>query len=163
MAEGEKFGLRLVGLHALDSLRLEKGYRHWGSDITPDDTPFEAGLGFVVKLDKGNFMGREALLKQKESGPKRRLVIFTMEDADSLIYHDEPIYRNGELVSENTHGAYGHFLGCAIGMGYIENPKCIDDEWILAGEYTINVEGKLIPARAHLKAPYDPMGERIRK
>ncbi len=162
MAEGEKFGLRLVGLHALDSLRLEKGYRHWGSDITPDDTPFEAGLGFVVKLDKGNFMGREALLKQKESGPKRRLVIFTMEDADSLIYHDEPIYRNGELVSENTHGAYGHFLGCAIGMGYLENPKCIDDEWILAGEYTINVEGKLIPAKAHLKAPYDPMGERIR-
>jgi 4-methylaminobutanoate oxidase (formaldehyde-forming) len=162
MREGEKFDLKLVGLHALDSLRLEKGYRHWGADITPDDTPFEAGLGFCVKLDKGDFVGKDALVKQAESGLTRKLVIFTLEDPEPLLYHDEPILRNGEKVSENTHGAYAHFLGSAIGMGYLENPDGIDDEWILSGKYQIDVEGKLIAARVHLKAPYDPESKRVR-
>jgi 4-methylaminobutanoate oxidase (formaldehyde-forming) len=162
MAEGEKFDLKLVGLHALDSLRLEKGFRHWGADITPDDTPFEAGLGFCVKLDKGDFIGKDALVKQKESGLNRKLVIFTLEDPEPLLYHDEPILRNGVQVSENTHGAYAHFLGRAIGMGYLDNPKGIDDEWILSGKYQIDVEGKLIPAKVHLKAPYDPESKRVK-
>ncbi|MBW8011542.1 MAG: FAD-dependent oxidoreductase [Chloroflexi bacterium] len=162
MAEGEKFDLRLVGLHAVDSLRLEKGYRHWGSDITPDDTPFEAGLGFAVKLNKGDFIGREALLSQQESGLTRKLVMFTLEDPQPLLYHDEPIYRNGELASSVTHGAYAHMLGCAMGMGYIENPEGISSEWILSGKYEIDVEGKLIPAKAYLKAPYDPSNKRVR-
>jgi len=162
MDEGAKFGLRLVGLHAVDSLRLEKGYRHWGSDITPDDTPFEAGLGFGVKFDTGDFIGRDALLQQKESGLTRKLVIFTLEDPNPLLYHDEPIYRNGELVSLITHGAYAHLLKCSMGMGYLVNPEGIDDHWILSGRYEIDVEGKRIPAKAHLKAPYDPGGERMR-
>ncbi len=162
MAEGEKFGLRPVGLHALDSLRLEKGYRHWGSDITPDDTPFEAGLGFAVKLDKGDFIGRDALVRQRESGLTRKLVMFTLDDPGPLLYHDEPIYRNGELVSSVTHGAYAHMLGCAMGMGYIEYPEGISDEWILSGKYEIDVEGELIPATAYLKAPYDPSSKRVR-
>jgi 4-methylaminobutanoate oxidase (formaldehyde-forming) len=162
MAEGAKFGLRLVGLHAVDSLRLEKGYRHWGSDITPDDTPFEAGLGFGVKFDTGDFIGRDALLQQKESGLTRKLVIFTLEDPNPLLYHDEPIYRNGELVSLITHGAYAHLLKCSMGMGYLVNPEGIDDHWILSGRYEIDVEGKRIPAKAHFKAPYDPGGERMR-
>jgi len=162
MSEGEKFGLRLVGLHAVDSLRLEKGFRHWGSDITPDDTPFEAGLGFAVRLHKGDFMGREALVRQREAGLTRKLVIFTLQDRAPLLYHDEPIYRNGEFVSSITHGAYGHLLGCAIGMGYLENPAGIDDEWILSGSYEIDIEGKLIPAKVHLRAPHDPLGERVR-
>ena len=162
MGEGEKFDLKLVGLHALDSLRLEKGYRHWGADITPDDTPFEAGLGFCIKLDKGDFAGKEALVKQTESGLTRKLVLFTLEDPEPLLYHDEPILRNGVKVSENTHGAYAHFLGSAIGMGYLENPDGIDDEWILSGKYQIDVEGKLIPAKVHLKAPYDPESKRVR-
>jgi 4-methylaminobutanoate oxidase (formaldehyde-forming) len=160
--QGEKFDLKLVGLHALDSLRLEKGYRHWGADITPDDTPFEAGLGFCVKLDKRDFVGKDALVKQAESGLTRKLVIFTLEDPEPLLYHDEPILRNGVKVSENTHGAYAHFLGSAIGMGYLENPDGIDDEWILSGKYQIDVEGTLIPARVHLKAPYDPESKRVR-
>jgi 4-methylaminobutanoate oxidase (formaldehyde-forming) len=160
--QGEKFDLKLVGLHALDSLRLEKGYRHWGADITPDDTPFEAGLGFCVKLDKGDFVGKDALVKQAESGLTRKLVIFTLEDPEPLLYHDEPILRNGVKVSENTHGAYAHFLGSAIGMGYLENPDGIDDEWILSGKYQIDVEGTLIPARVHLKAPYDPESKRVK-
>ena len=90
MNEGEKFGLHLIGLHAVDSLRLEKGYRHWGSDITPDDTPLEAGLDFAVKLEKGDFIGKESLLRQKEAGIKRKLVIFTLVDPEPLLYHDEP-------------------------------------------------------------------------
>ncbi len=162
MGEGEKFDLKLVGLHALDSLRLEKGYRHWGADITPDDTPFEAGLGFCIKLDKGDFAGKDALVKQTESGLTRKLVLFTLEDPEPLLYHDEPILRNGVKVSENTHGAYAHYLGSAIGMGYLENPDGIDDEWILSGKYQIDVEGKLIPAKVHLKAPYDPESKRVR-
>jgi 4-methylaminobutanoate oxidase (formaldehyde-forming) len=162
MVAGEEFGLRLVGLHAVDSLRLEKGYRHWGSDITPDDTPFEAGLGFAVKLDKGDFIGREALIKQRESGLTRKLVMFTLDDPEPLLYHDEPIYRNGELVSSVTHGAYAHILGCSMGMGYLENPGGISDEWILSANYEIDVEGLLVPAKAHLKAPYDPGRKRVR-
>lgn len=162
IAEGEKFDLKPVGLHALDSLRLEKGYRHWGADITPDDSPFEAGLGFCVKLDRGDFIGKDALKKQQESGLTRKLVVFTLEDSQPLLYHDEPILRNGVQVSENTHGAYAHFLGSAIGMGYLENLKGIDDDWILSGKYQIDVEGKLIPARVHLNAPYDPEAKRVR-
>jgi len=162
MREGEQFDLRLVGLHAIDSLRLEKGYRHWGSDITPDDTPYEAGLGFAVQLDRGDFIGRDALMRQRETGLTRKLVMFTLEDSEPLLYHDEPIYRNGEIVSSVTHGAYAHLLGCAMGMGYLENPDGISNEWILSGKYEIDVEGEMIPAKVHLKAPYDPSSKRIR-
>jgi 4-methylaminobutanoate oxidase (formaldehyde-forming) len=162
MEEGTKLGLKLVGLHAVDSLRLEKGYRHWGSDIGPDVTPFEAGLGFCVKMDKGEFVGREALLHQRDKGLTRKLVIFTLEDREPLLYHDEPIYRNGRLVSRNTHGAYAHFLGCAIGMGYLENLEGISEDWILSGKYELDIEGKLYPAKVHIHAPYDPKGQRTR-
>jgi len=162
LTEGEKFGLRLVGLHAVDSLRLEKGYRHWGSDITPGDTPFEAGLGFAVKLDRGDFTGHTALMRQHESGLVRKLVMFALDNPEPLLYHDEPIYRNGELVSSVTHGAYAHLLGRAMGMGYLENPDGISDEWILSGKYEIDVEGELIPAKVFLNAPYDPSSKRVR-
>ena len=162
LTEGEKFGLRPVGLHALDSLRLEKGYRHWGSDITPDDTPFEAGLGFAVKLDKGNFIGSDALKGQRKSGLTRKLVMFVLDDPKPLLYHDEPIYRDGEIVSEVTHGAYAHMLKGAMGMGYLENPDGINNEWILSGKYEIDVEGKLYSAKAYLKPPYDPSSKRVR-
>jgi 4-methylaminobutanoate oxidase (formaldehyde-forming) len=162
MGEGERFGLTLVGLHAVDSLRLEKGYRHWGSDITPDDTPLEAGLGFACKLDKGDFIGRDTLIRQKEQGLKRKLVIFTLKDPEPLIYHDEPIYRNRKILAENTHGSYAHTLAAAIGMGYLENEAGITDEWILSGDYEIEVEGTMIPADVHIKAPYDPEGKKVR-
>jgi 4-methylaminobutanoate oxidase (formaldehyde-forming) len=162
MVEGENVGLRLVGLHAVDSLRLEKGYRHWGSDITPDDTPYEAGLGFAVNLDAGDFMGREALILQKESGLNRKLVMFTLDDPEPILHHDEPIFRDGELVSSITHGAYAHLLESAMGMGYLENKEGISDEWILSGRYEIGVAGNRISATAHLKAPYDPSAKRVR-
>ena len=159
---GKKFGLKHVGLHAVDSLRLERGMRHWPSDICPDDTPFEAGLGFALKLDKGDFIGREALLKQKEENLRRKLCIFTMEETEPLLYHHEPIYRNSELASHITHGAYAHKLGCAIGMGYLEKEDGITDEWILEGKYEIGYMGNPHPAKVHLAAPFDPKGGRMK-
>ncbi len=161
MDAGREFNLKPVGLHAVDSLRLEKGYRHWGSDIGIKDTPFEAGLGFAVKLDKGDFIGREALVRQREKGLTRRLVMFTLKDPEPLLYHDEPIYRNGELVSANTHGAYAHMLGCAMGMGYLENQD-VSDEWIMSGKYEIDVEGRLVEAEVHIKALHDPQNLRLK-
>ena len=105
MAEGKDLGLRLAGYHALDSLRSEKGYRHWGHDITPADTPLEAGLRFAVSFNKdADFIGREALAQQKKAGLKRRLVHFLMDHFDPILFHDEPIYRNGRLVGMTTSG-----------------------------------------------------------
>lgn len=160
---GRKYGLKMVGLTAVDSLRLEKGYRHWGSDIGPDDTPLEAGLGFGVRLDKGEFIGREALLRQKEEGLRRKLVIFTLDDGEPLLYHDEPIYRNGELVSINTHGSYAHLLGRSIGMGYLEREEGITNDWILEGRYEIEVERVRVPATVHIKPPYDPANKSLKR
>ena len=162
MRAGESRGLKPVGLHAVDSLRLEKGYRHWSGDITPDDTPYEAGLGFAVRLDKGDFIGREALIRQKEEGLTRRLVMFTLEDPEPLLNHEEPVFRDGELAGTNTHGAYAHALGCAMGMAYLENLNGITTEWIMSGTYEINVGGRMVKAKAHLKAPYDPERLRVR-
>jgi 4-methylaminobutanoate oxidase (formaldehyde-forming) len=162
MEQGQEYGLKLVGLHALDSLRLEKGYKHWGADITPDDTPFEAGLGYCVKLAKDTFIGRDALASQKENGLTRRLVMFSIEDPGPLIYHDEPIYRDGELAGENTHGAYSHVLGRSIGMCYLKNPAGIEDEWLLSGKYEINVAGELFPIKIHLEPVYDSKSRRVR-
>ncbi|MFZ5632033.1 MAG: GcvT family protein [Bacillota bacterium] len=162
MEAGREFGLRLVGMQAVNSLRTECGYRHWESDITPDDTPYEAGLGFCVKLDKGDFPGREALLKQKEHSLTRRLVVFTLEDPEPMLYKNEPIYRNGKPNSQTTSGAYGYKVGSSVAMGYLKNPEGITNDWILSGKYEILVEGKMIPAKVHLRAPYDPKGERTR-
>lgn len=162
MEAGEDPDVKLVGLHAVDSLRLERGFRHWPSDIDPDSTPLEAGLGFAVKFNKSEFRGKEALLKQKEEGLKRKLVMFTVDDTEPLIYHDEPIYRNGELVSSNTHGAYGHLLRASVGMCYLKNPDGISDQWITQGLYEISINGQRYPITIHLTAPYDPKGERAR-
>lgn len=160
MAEGPRFGLRLVGMQAVNSLRMETGYRHWESDITPDDTPYEAGLGFGVKLDKSHFVGRDSLQRQKEIGIKRKLVMFTVQDPDIMFYGGEPIYRNRIFMETLRSGAYGFCVGSAVGMGYVKNDKVITDDWILSGKYEIEVEGRMIPAVVHLRSPYDPNNER---
>jgi len=162
LEEGQAFELKLVGLQAVDSLRLEKGHPLWGADLSPDYTPLEAGLDSAVYLDKGDFIGREALLAQRERGLRRRLVMFALEDPEPLLFQSEPIYRDGELLSANTHGAYAHTLGRAMGMGYLANPQGPDEDWIMSGRYEIDIEGRLYPARPHLRAPYDPEGERMR-
>ncbi len=160
---GEKMGMKYVGMQAVNSLRLETGCRHWESDITPDDTPFEAGLGFGVKLNKGDFCGRNALLRKKEHGLCRKMVMFTLKDADPMLHAGEPIFRNGQRAGEITSGAYGFKVGAAVGMGYVNHPEgSIDDDWIISGEYEIEVEDERIAAVAGLKSPYDPKNERVR-
>jgi 4-methylaminobutanoate oxidase (formaldehyde-forming) len=161
---GGEYGLRLAGYYAIDSLRLEKGYRAWGADVTPDYTPYEAGLGFAVKLDKGvDFIGREALLRQKDSGITRRLVQFTLDDSQAIAFGRELILRDGEAVGEVTSAAYGHTLGRAVALGYVKNTGgWADAEFIETGRYEIDIAGERIAATAHLRPAYDPKSERIR-
>ena len=121
MEAGKQSGLHLVGMQAVNSLRLETGYRHWESDITPDDTPYEAGLGFGVKLEKGEFRGRTALADKKKEELKRKLIMFTPEDPDIMLYGSEPVYRNGVWMNNLTSGAYDFKIGSAVGMGYVKN------------------------------------------
>ena len=117
---GARYGLVHAGYHALNSLRIEKAYRHWGHDITDEDTPLEAGLGFAVKLDKpGGFIGREALLRQREAGLRKRLVQFKLKSPEPLLYHNEPIWRGDAIVGYIRSGMYAHSLGAAVGLGYV--------------------------------------------
>lgn len=162
-AAGDAFGLVHAGYHALNSLRMEKGYRHWGHDITDEDTPLEAGLGFAVKVDKpGGFIGQEALLKQKEEGVKRRLVQFQLDDPKPLLYHNEPIWRDGVIAGYISSGAYGHTLGACLGLGYIERSNQSDTEDWISGTYEIEIAGEKFSAMASLAPLYDPGNEKIR-
>jgi 4-methylaminobutanoate oxidase (formaldehyde-forming) len=163
VAEGADLGLAHAGYHALNSLRIEKGYRHWGHDITDEDTPLEGGLGFAVDFAKtGGFIGKEALLRQKEEGLKRLLVTFAMESAEPLLYHNEPIWRDGEMVGYVTSGMFGHTVGRAIGMGYVANEGGVDSRFVESGSYEIEVACERFPARASLEPLYDPKHERVR-
>ena len=143
---------------------MEKAYRHWGHDITPDDTPLEAGLGFACSFDKPQqFMGRESLLRQRDNTVlSKRLVQFALDDPKPLLYHDEPIYRNGEMVGYITSGAYGHTLGSAIGLGYVNHGQGVSDDFILSGSYEIEVAWKRYTARASLTSMYDPKNKNMR-
>ena len=157
---GEPFGLVHAGYHALDSLRIEKAYRHWGHDITDEDTPLEAGLGFAVKFDKpGGFIGRDALLKERAVGSAKRLLQFRLLDPQPLLYHNEPIWHDDVLVGHVTSGAYGHTLGGAIGLGYVDSAKVQDPG---EGSFSIEVAGERVPAEASSTPMYDPASRRIR-
>ena len=157
---GAPFGLTHAGYHALDSLRIEKAYRHWGHDITDKDTPLEAGLGFAVKFDKpGGFIGREALLKAGEAGLAKRMLQFRLLDPAPLLYHNEPIWYGDTLVGHVTSGAYGHTLGGAIGMGYVDSAKAPNPK---EAGFSIEVAGERVPAEVSSKPMYDPRGLRIR-
>ena len=161
--QGELFGLIHCGYHALNSLRIEKAYRHWGHDIADEDSPLEAGLMFVVKPDKaGGFIGRDALLQQLDRGRTRALVQFQLKDPTPLLYHNEPIYRDQEIVGYITSGMYGYTLGGAIGLGYVAVTSSMTDENILSANYEIEVAGQLVPAIASLRPLYDPDNARIR-
>ena len=163
VAAGEAFGLTHAGYHALNSLRIEKAYRHWSHDITDEDTPLEAGLGFAVKMNKaGGFIGRDALLKQQEKGLTRRLVQFKLTDPEPLLYHNEPIWQGDEIVGYIASGAYGHTLGGCIGLGYVKSSDGSDPkEQLAAGKFDIEVAGVRIPAEASLRPMYDPDKTRI--
>jgi glycine cleavage system aminomethyltransferase T len=162
---GEPFGLRLAGYHALNSLRIEKAYRHFGHDIGDEDTPLEAGLNFAVAWDKpGGFVGREALLRQRASGVRRRLVSIALERTDRLLYHNEPIWRDGQRVGRTSSAMFAHTVGAALGLGYLANAGApLSDEWIATGRYEVEVAMERVPARVSLRPFYDPSGERVRR
>ena len=159
---GQGMGLKLCGMHMMDSCRIEKGFRHFGHDITCEDHVVDAGLGFAVKVDKGSdFIGREAVVHRKEFGPKMRMLQFKLTDPEPLLFHNEPIIRDGEYVGYVSSGNYGHTLGGAIGMGYVpcEGEKAAD---VLASTYEIDVMGTKVRAEASLKPMYDPKSERVK-
>lgn len=164
LAAGAEFGLKHAGYHALNSLRVEKAYRHWGHDITEEDTPLEAGLGFAVAFGKARpFIGRDALLRQRDAGLKRRLATFALDDSRRMLYHNEPIWRDGELVGRTTSGMFGHTIGRPLAFGYVEHHgRIVEPEFFRTGRYEIEVAGERTPARCTLGALYDPKSERIK-
>ena len=160
---GDRYGLVHAGYHALNSLRIEKAYRHWGHDITDEDTPLEAGLGFAVKFDKaGGFIGREALLRQQERGLRKRLVQFKLHSPQPLLYHNEPIWRGETIVGSIRSGMYGHTLGAAVGLGYVEASPGQVLGPIGADEFEIEIAGTRYAATASLRPMFDPTNSRIK-
>ena len=158
---GADLGLKLCGIHTLDSCRIEKAYRHFGHDITDEDHVLEAGLGFAVRTNKGDFIGRDAVLRKQDAGLKRRLVQFRLTDPQPLLFHNEAVVRDGKIVSIITSGNYGHHLGGAIGLGYVpcEGESEAD---VLASSYEIEIAGVRVKAEASLEPMYDPKSLKMR-
>ena len=160
-AAGRDVGLKLCGLHTLDSCRIEKAFRHFGHDITDEDHVLEAGLGFAVRTQKGEFIGRDAVLRKQDKGLSRRLVQFRLTDPEPLLFHNEAVVRDGRIVGTVTSGNYGHHLGGAIGLGYV---PCIGESEadVLGSAYEIEIAGTRVRAEASLAPMYDPKAERVR-
>jgi glycine cleavage system aminomethyltransferase T len=156
--------LKLIGLQALDTLRLEKTYRDYGNDIDNTDTPLEVGLGFFVDFDKpGGFIGKEALLKLKQEGYKYRMPQFLLEDPEPLLHYGEIIYRDGIAVGYIMSGGYGHTLGASVGVGPVHNHgEVVTPDYIKSGRYEIDIAGERYPAKVSLRPMYDPKLERVR-
>jgi len=167
MNHGKDFGLKLAGYHAMGACRVEKGYRHWSHDIADEDTPIEAGLAFTVAWDKaGDFIGKDALLQQRSKGtPTKRLVqvALTKTTADvPMLYHEEPILRNGVVVGSIRSGAYGFRIGRSLGMGYVQCDEGVTTEWLKSGQWSVEVACESHPAEVQLQCFYDPKNERIK-
>ncbi len=162
-AAGAGHGLRNAGYRAIETLRLEKGYRAWSSDITPDYTPVEAGLSFAVKLKKNvDFRGRAAVEAQKRAGVTRMMASFTAEP-DVILSGRETIYRNGARVGYLSSAGFGHWIGKSIGMGYVRNKAGVDRDYVLSGAYELEVGTKRVPCDVHLTPLYDPKMERVKR
>ena len=158
---GQNLNSKLCGMHMMDSCRIEKGFRHFGHDITCEDHVLEAGLGFAVKTEKPNFIGRDAVMRKKETGLNTRMVQFKLTDSEPLLYHNEPVIRDGKIVGYLSSGNYGHHLGAAVGMGYVpcSGETAVD---LLASTYEIDVAGTRVAAEASLRSIYDPSGARAK-
>lgn len=163
-AARSRHGLAFAGYHALNSLRMEKGFRHWGDDITTDDTPLDAGLGFTVAWDKaGGFLGMDELSRARERGTRRRLVQLRAFDADQLLLGGEPVLQDGEVVGRVTSAAYGHTVGAPLGLAYVARADgAVDSEFLESGRFAVEVAGEVVPVSASLRACYDPDGARLR-
>jgi 4-methylaminobutanoate oxidase (formaldehyde-forming) len=164
-AAGGEFGLRDAGYYAVETLRLEKGYRAWGRELTPDDTPFQAGLGWAVKLDKpGGFFGQKALREAKGKPLARRLVSVVLADSEPLLWGGEALLRDGRPVGDLTSAGYGHTVGASVGLGYVkrEDGAAVDTAWLESGKFEVDLAGVRLRAKAALRCPYDPTGARIK-
>lgn len=163
MRVGKAHDIRLAGYRAIDSLRLEKGYRAWGSDITANDSPYEAGLGWAVKLKSGlAFNGRAAAERAANSPLKKKLAAFTVEDPNVVLLGRETILRNGEFAGYLTSGGFGYTLGRPIGYGYVRNADGVNDDYLAEGDYELVVANERVKATLHLEPLYDPKNERVK-
>lgn len=161
---GAAYGLKHAGYHALEHLRSERGYREFGLDLTPDDTPYEAGLGFAVKLDKpGGFVGCQAIEPQRGQALTKRLILFSLEDQEPVLHKDELIRMNGEIVGYLRSGVYSFTLGRSIGMGYVHHRAGVTRSLLENNDFEIEIAGERCPARASLKPFFDPSGDRVRQ
>ncbi|MFQ6018192.1 MAG: FAD-dependent oxidoreductase [Kiloniellaceae bacterium] len=160
---GRAHGLVDAGYRAIESLRLEKGYRAWGADIGPDDTPLEAGLGWAVKLETNlPFLGREALVAQQGKALRKRLACFTLDDPDVVLLGRETLYRDGARVGWLTSAGWGYTLATNIGYGYVRRAAGVDDDFLYGGDYELEVATTRIPCRIHRHALYDPKMARVK-
>lgn len=162
---GAPFGLRDAGYYAIEGLRIEKGYRAWGRELTPDDNPMQAGLFWAVKLDKpGGFIGRQALVDARAKPLTRRMVSIVLADREPLLWGGEALLRDGKPVGDLTSAAYGHTVGASVGLGYVKRTDgaAIDAAWLEAGRFEVDLAGTRLEAKVSLKAPYDPSGARIK-
>jgi glycine cleavage system aminomethyltransferase T len=167
LSAGEAFGLAPAGMHGMNNARMEKGYRHWGHDIADEDNPIESGLGFAVAWDKpGGFIGRDALLplRGKKDLAKRLVCIALKDDSETapMMYHEEPVYRNGVLVGSTTSGAWGHRVGKSLSIALVKNPAGVTPEWLSMGKWEVEIAWKRYAADVQLQSFYDPKGERIK-
>jgi 4-methylaminobutanoate oxidase (formaldehyde-forming) len=155
-------------MHTMNNARMEKAYRHWGHDIADEDTPLEAGLGFAVAFGKkGGFIGKKALEKQRQKNAplkKRMIALALADDSETapMIYHEEPIYRDGALVGSTTSGAWGHRVDKSLGLGYVRHHDGVTHDWLNSGAWEVELAWRRYPARVQLQAFYDPRGERIK-
>jgi 4-methylaminobutanoate oxidase (formaldehyde-forming) len=164
MAAGTTYGLRPAGLKALASLRMEKGYRDYGHDIDNTDSVLEAGLGFAVALDKpGGFLGRDAVAAEKAKGPlPRRLLQVLVRDPEPMLFHAEPVLRDGVAVGYVRAGSYGHTLGGAVGLAMVDAGGPLDQAYLDGGDWQVDIAGTRYPATASLRPLYDPTMARIK-
>jgi heterotetrameric sarcosine oxidase gamma subunit len=164
---GREFKLMPAGMHSMNNARMEKAYRHWGHDISDEETPLEAGLSFAVAWNKpGGFVGKNALATQRDAQVQaKRLVCIGLQDqtvAAPLMYHEEPIYRNGVIVGSTTTGAFGHRVGRSLALGYVKNSAGVSKQWIAEGTWEIEIAWKKHAAIVQVESFYDPKNTRIR-
>jgi sarcosine dehydrogenase len=163
MQAGRAWDIRPVGYRALESLRLEKGYRAWGADITPNDTPYEAGLGWAVRRSSNSgFIGQKALQAVAGQPLTKRFAGFVIEDPDAVLVGRETILRNGQPVGYLTSGGYGYTIGKSIGYGYVRNPEGVSDEFLTDGDYELVIALDRVPAKIGLKPFFDPGHARVK-
>jgi 4-methylaminobutanoate oxidase (formaldehyde-forming) len=163
MEKGKQHGLVNAGYRAIETLRLEKGYRAWGADIGPDHTPLEAGLGWAVKLKKNiDFKGRAAIEAQRDAPREKMLAFFTVDDSEVVLLGRETIYRNGERVGWLSSAGFGHTVGKPIGFGYVRNRRGVDVDYLTGGSYELEVASERVPCQIHMEPLYDPKMEKVK-